>query len=279
MSASGKNYIRPETAAAILSCFRESVRSRSEIAAETGLSLMTIGRVLELLTAAGWITSVSLETKSVGRRASASTVSGGSFFLIADLTEGRRIRTDVSLHLLEETECSQDSSDIVSFTEGLILSMMDGTDFRHCLGIGILTKHDDPKTQEISENYSRMTFPIIVRSIPQALASAYLENGGEEDAVWILHVSEHIRGVYRNRGSVIRGGEGYAGDIDLPLDEALPYLQSASVLLKPDEIFTDAPVPALPEAQLIQQDAYPLPVRGILEELRLVSLERVIHNT
>ncbi len=73
--------------------------SRAEISANTGLSLMTVGKVADMLTKEGMITQIKPATGSAGRRAGMLAISEKHFILSLDLSTLKFRATVINLKL------------------------------------------------------------------------------------------------------------------------------------------------------------------------------------
>ena len=118
--------------------------SRADISAQTGLSLMTVGKVADALLELNVIVQNKESRNSAGRRAGMLSISSDHYGVILDLT-GRAFRMtviNIRLEVLEKFHYS--FNDAYSFEENLLLFLKEvrlflqrNTDPAYCIGYGV----------------------------------------------------------------------------------------------------------------------------------------------
>lgn len=90
MHPTDQNAIKRHNIGNIFDALRRGERTRSELSAETGLSLMTVGKLVDLLTDAGLTTQQKIRAASAGR-SSLSCRTADRSMLVYDLSDGMSV--------------------------------------------------------------------------------------------------------------------------------------------------------------------------------------------
>ncbi len=158
MEKTNQQHIRRENTRAIFSAITEVKEiSRADIAAKTGLSLMTVGKVADLLDALGIVRQEKDERVSAGRKARLITYNPYLHLLVLDLTSVNfTLRVlDLSLSLIDEVVYPYDEGlfceeNLVLFLKNMSIYLKSIVDMEDCIGMGVLLPGGyDEKTDRI----------------------------------------------------------------------------------------------------------------------------------
>lgn len=123
---------------------RAKTISRADISAETGLSLMTVGKVADALLSMNIVHQTKETHKTAGRRAGVLSINPEHFALILDLTSRSFIMTVINIRLEIVEKHHYAFNDDFTFEENLSLFLKDAYKFLStaanadkCIGIGV----------------------------------------------------------------------------------------------------------------------------------------------
>ncbi len=212
--------------------------SRAEIAELTGLSLMTVGKVVDALLERS-IISQSKEVKNMaGRRAGLVSLNTAKFFLVIDLTSRSMSMTviDLALHIVDRMtyEYNHDfyyEENLYIFMKNVKIYMLRNLKNEDTVGIGVvLPGHynadsdtvDASRIPELSkthvkgimEDVLRQPITMLEKDVLTAAVSnlSDLEEENIDSAVYVC-IGETLSGALIADGKLIRGRGEYAGDI------------------------------------------------------------------
>lgn len=226
--------------------------SRAEIAARTGLSLMTVGKLVEALDACGIAEQVKDERITAGRTARLVTLHPAWHMFVLDLTvcDFRMTVLDLAGNTIEEIVYPYDDAlfceeNLVLFLRNLPIYQMQQTDPDFCLGTGVLlpgaydTEHDRMLGSNIPLHVPLNPRQTLTPLLPgpaltlmadvqaAALSSGVNAQKGEEPQLW-LSLERPVCGAIMLNGNPYLGahhGSGRFGEItvgtNFTLDEAM----------------------------------------------------------
>ncbi len=146
MEKFSQQQIKWENIRAVFSAItRAEAISRAEIAAQTELSLMTVGKLVEALDACGIAEQIKDEQVKAGRTARLVSLQSAWHMFVLDLTtrDFRMTVLDLACNILEEIVYPYDDTlfceeNLVLFLRNLPMYQLKQTDPAFCLGAGVL---------------------------------------------------------------------------------------------------------------------------------------------
>lgn len=225
--------------------------SRAEIAELTGLSLMTVGKVVDALLERS-IVSQSKEVKNMaGRRAGLVSLNNAKFFLVMDLTSRSMSMTVINLALNIVDRMTYEYNHDFYYEENLYIFMKNvkiyilrNLKMEDAVGIGVvLPGHYNTETDAVDgsripelaktrvrgimEDVLRVPITMLEKDVLTAAVSnlADLEEENIAGAVYVC-IGETLSGALIADGKLIRGRGEYAGDIGRVLSDGGKSLQT-----------------------------------------------------
>lgn len=208
--------------------------SRAELAAATGLSLMTVGKIVDNLTAIGAVVQVKDERILAGRTARLVTLNADRHALVLDLC-GRDYRLsvlDLRCHVVDEVVYPYDDDlrpeeNLVKFLANRQLYLRTPRDPAACMGVGVLLPGAyDAATDRMLGTFQPPSVPVFLqktlaplfpalpltfRSDAQAaIMAASASMHSEDDRLW-LSLDLPITGALVMGGRPQLGATGCAG--------------------------------------------------------------------
>jgi len=290
MSEQNIKTIRRESIEAILdSIFENGMQSRREIADDTSLSLMTVGRVVETFTDCGLLTYSRSNTDSPGRKAGVSIPDTDRYYLIADKTGGmgrlyiydalgsetKRLDLDGSL---ESGEVSGE------YINRLLVEMTGELNFFKCMGVGVILPND-------ADTEAFMSLPAKFALSPFAVCADTLSSCAV-DHLRFLHLlpefgtafylsHEPPFGMFIFDGRPIMCESGPVGDISRLDGSVSDRLETAYRLLGFERLITDdasnLPPNLCADIRTIPENIRPSH-RGMIRRLRFAAARKIVNN-
>ena len=224
--------------------------SRSEISAQTGLSLMTVGKVVDALLELGVVCQEKEKKTVAGRKAGLINLKNDSFMLIIDLTsiDFSMSIVDIKLSVVDKMIYSYNSDfyfeeNLFIFLKNVKIYLDRRFDMNNLIGAGITLpgKYDSETDTVPSSRIAELESVRIKQTIEGALGvnisfveedirSAALSNintvnGDEEGTLSYVYIgNETVNAVTIVDGEILYGAGGNAGDIKyLLVDGAKNY--------------------------------------------------------
>ena len=231
--------IKKESVRAIFQAITEKDKiSRAEIAEITGLSLMTVGKVVDALLERNVICQSKESKNAAGRKAGLVSLSTKKFLMVIDITTRNfsMIVMDFALGVVDRVSYDYNSDfyseeNFYLFMKNVKLFMLRKLDMDDCIGIGVLLPGTyDPETdlvettrvpelsgthiRSIIEDVLRVPVDLFQKDVLAAASSNLtdLENG-EKLCVAYICLSDTVSGTLLSEGRVVRSRSGFAGDI------------------------------------------------------------------
>ncbi|MGM9626067.1 MAG: ROK family protein, partial [Eubacteriales bacterium] len=218
--------------------------SRTEIANITGLSLMTVGKVVDALLERHVVCQCKEVRNMAGRRAGLVSLNTAKFFMVIDLTSRSMSMSviDIALNIVDKVtyEYNHDfyyDENLYIFMKNVKIYILRKLNMDDAVGIGVSLPgiyHADTDTVEgsripelasthvraIIEEVLRMPVTALERDVLTAAASnlADLEAENIENAAYVC-IGETLSGVLISGGRLLHGRGEYAGDIGRVLTE------------------------------------------------------------
>ncbi len=216
---------------------RETV-SRAEISKETGLSLMTVGKVADALLAMDVITQEKERKNSAGRRAGLLSIQTDNFAMILDLTSRNFIMTVINMrlqivekHFYTYKEDYYYSENLTFFLKEIRLLLQTTYDSTRCIGVGVSVPgvYDPESDRVLSARVAELSELPIGEFVRNALevpnihieasyhAAARSQISRVEDykdkliLYWFIN-ENNIYGTIVNCGRIVQGAHHKAGD-------------------------------------------------------------------
>ncbi len=233
----GLNTIKTESVRAVFSSIaKEKMLSRAAIAEATSLSLMTVGKVADLLLARGVLVQ-SVEAKaSAGRRAGVLCLNPDKRFFVLDMSSRAFSFTvlDTALDVTETVEYTYNtafdlSENISLFLKNVKIYILRNLTEGQAVGVGLLVSgaycavDDTVRGSRIFDmetvHLKQMTEEVLalpVFAVENGMSSAVtaLSAHAEEGKVAAyLSLGETLEGALFSNGTILCGRDGYAGNI------------------------------------------------------------------
>ncbi len=225
--------------------------SRAEIAELTGLSLMTVGKVVDALLERHVIIQSKEIKNMAGRRAGLVSLNTDKFFMIIDLTSRNMSMTvmNIALNIVDKIVYEYNSDfyyeeNLYIFMKNVKIYVLRHLDMAEAAGVGVIlpgTYAEDTDTvassriPELAQTHVRaviedvLRYPVgmLEKDVLTAAASnmADLEKEEINNAVYIC-IGETISGALISGGEILQGRETYAGDIGRMPTESGSTLQA-----------------------------------------------------
>ena len=192
--------------AVFISVAKKVTASRSEIADETGLSLVTVGKIADSLVAAGALIEEKRVSGGAGRRAGILSLSPKKYILVIDREPNRTTASfcNFLFNCIDYLSFDRDTSidDIFADTAMRMIEKHDPLD---CLGVGILS--DDTSEWGTLSGCAKRFFPDMRSSVSAPVNSATLLTGEyvgrDELAMYISVRHDSIRGAFVMNGQIV----------------------------------------------------------------------------
>lgn len=245
--------------------------SRSEISAKTGLSLMTVGKVIDALLELGVVCQEKEKKNVAGRKAGLINLKNDSFMLVLDLTSAEFAMSviDIKLGVVDKMIYSYNADfyfeeNLFIFLKNVKIYLERRFDLNNLIGTGVTVpgKYDETSDTVANPGLSELNNVNIKKTIEEALSlkvsfieedikSAALSNiaavnGDENGTLSYVYIGKDtIKAVNVVDGEILYGERGNAGDIKrilvdgvnsfekvLSLSSGTPaFLRAASVAL------------------------------------------------
>ncbi|MBQ8577292.1 MAG: ROK family protein [Clostridia bacterium] len=212
--------------------------SRAEIAEITGLSLMTVGKVVDALLERSVISQCKEVRNMAGRRAGLVSLNTAKFFMILDLTSRSMSMTvmDLALNIVDRVtyEYNHDfyyEENLYIFMKNVKIYILRKLNMDDAVGIGVVLPGnynaesdtvDAPRIPELSKTHVRAIIEDVLRTpvttlekdVVTAAASNLADLTAENisNAVYVC-IGETLSGALISGGQLLHGKSGYAGDI------------------------------------------------------------------
>jgi len=154
MARSSKNSERTEAAERLLdSIFTFTPKTRQEIASESGLSLMTVGKTIDMLSEAGLLLTAKAPTDSPGRKPSATYPDPDYYYILIDTAQtpasvyvydtafGERTKLNIPKGFEYRAGC-----DRAEYINNLLMELASKFNYFKCIGAGLLLKDTEENT-------------------------------------------------------------------------------------------------------------------------------------
>ncbi len=233
------NSIKRDSVRAIFHAITEKDKiSRAEIAESTGLSLMTVGKVVDALMERG-VTVQCRDSKNVaGRRARLVSLNTDKYFVILDLTSRSLIMMvmDIALNVVDRMQYDYNhgffyEENLYIFMKNVKLYMLRHLKTEDMIGVGVILPGvyrpetdtvDSERVPELANTHVRMIIEDVLKLPVDALEKDVLaaaesnlslvENGHERSIAYVC-VGETVSGAMIVEGRLLKGRDGYAGDV------------------------------------------------------------------
>ena len=212
--------------------------SRAEIAEITGLSLMTVGKVVDALLERRVVIQSKEIKNMAGRRAGLVSLNTDKFFMIIDLTSRNMSMTvmNIALNIVDKIVYEYNSDfyyeeNLYIFMKNVKIYVLRNLDMAECAGVGVILPGTysaetdtvvSSRVPELSKTHVRaviedvLRFPVgmLEKDVLTAAASnlADLEKESVSSVVYVC-IGETISGALISGGEILQGREAYAGDI------------------------------------------------------------------
>ncbi|MBO5648414.1 MAG: ROK family protein [Clostridia bacterium] len=212
--------------------------SRAEIAEVTGLSLMTVGKVVDALLERRVIIQYKEAKNAAGRRAGLVRLNTDKFFLILDLTARNMSMTvmDIALNIVDKIVYEYNSDfyyeeNLYIFMKNVKIYTLRNLRMEDAAGVGVVlpgtyNAEDDtvlsPRIPELATTHVKAIIEDVLRHPVNALekdvltaATSNLADLETEDVSGVVYVciGETISGALISGRTLIHGSGAYAGDI------------------------------------------------------------------
>ena len=237
--------IKKESVRAIFHAITEKDQiSRAEIADITGLSLMTVGKVVDALLERHVIIQSKEIKNMAGRRAGLVSLNTDKFFMIIDLTSRNMSMTvmNIALNIVDKIVYEYNSDfyyeeNLYIFMKNVKIYVLRHLDMTEAAGVGVVlpgTYVSETDTvvssrvpelakthvKAIIEEVLRYPVELLEKDVLTAAASnlADLEKEPVNSVVYVC-IGETISGALISGGEILQGRDAYAGDIGrLPME-------------------------------------------------------------
>ena len=238
MNSIGLRSIKWESIRQIFRVIAENdVVTRADISDETGLSLMTVGKVADALLSLNVVTQDKEKRNSAGRRAGLLRIQQANYALILDLTSRNFSVTaiDMRLNIINKNHFAYDEN--LSYSENLDLFLQEVMRQRtlqaerHCIGIGVSVPgvYNSEKDRVISSRIAELEDIPIARRVTDVLHEPNLvieasyhaaarsqisriENFNEKIILYWFVGEGNIYGTVVYNGTIMQGAHLQAGD-------------------------------------------------------------------
>ena len=244
-----KNIKAKSIRAVFLSIASSQKTTRAEIARDTGLSLMTVGKIADILTRAGITEEEKESSGAVGRRASSIRISGLYYGIILDVSSDTYICeiVDAATKTMDQFSYAYNrdyykEENLLLFLKNLSLYLSTRYDPEKCFGIGVIeekflrgtsakkftasAQESDSasirkETQKALAQYSQS---IQWMSRVEAAAHHAASRTPEQNKSIILYcyAEENIQSVMLVQGKPLTGKNGAIGNIEPQLEHLFP---------------------------------------------------------
>lgn len=271
-----KNIKSKSIRAVFLSIAHSPKITRAEIAKETGLSLMTVGKIADILTRIGITEEEKESSGSVGRRAASIRISDLYYGILLDISSQTFVCeiVDAGTNTMDQFFYSYNPNyyqeeNTLLFLKNLTLHLSTRYDPEKCFGIGAITEKfmrsaitcqsQDPEAsnrrselqKEIKDalaDYSNnIQWASLVESAAYCIAEATPRH--KEKAILYSYIESSAQSAMIIRGEIFKGSSGPIGNIEPWLASLVPFTDSpktiseiataisrAATLLDPHEI-------------------------------------------
>ncbi len=212
--------------------------SRAEIAEITGLSLMTVGKVVDALLERSIVSQLKEVKNVAGRRAGLVSLNCGKYFLVIDLTSRAMTMSviDLALNIVESMsyEYNRDfyyEENLYIFMKNVKIYILRHLNTDDTVGIGVVLPGDyhaetdsvensripelaKTRVRGVIEDVLRMPVTMLEKDVLAAAVSnlSDLERENIASAAYVC-IGETLSGVLIANGKLLNGRGGYAGDI------------------------------------------------------------------
>ncbi|MBQ7301825.1 MAG: ROK family transcriptional regulator [Clostridia bacterium] len=225
--------------------------SRAEIAEITGLSLMTVGKVVDALLERHVIIQSKEIKNMAGRRAGLVSLNTDKFFMIIDLTSRNMSMTvmDIALNIVDKITYEYNGDfyyeeNLYIFMKNVKIYILRKLDMAEAAGIGVVLPGTyvpesdtvvSSRVPELAQTHVRAIIEDVLRCPVDALekdvltaAASNLADLEKEsiNSVAYVCIGETISGALISGGEILHGRQAYAGDIGRVLTEANGTLQA-----------------------------------------------------
>lgn len=231
--------IKKESVRAIFQAITEKDKiSRAEIAEQTGLSLMTVGKVVDALLERGVVCQSKESKTAAGRKAGLVSLGTQKFLLVIDITSRNfsMVVIDFTLDVADRVSYEYNTDfyceeNFYLFMKNVKIYILRNLNMEDCIGIGVLLPDGYDEEKDIADasrvpeltgihiraiisDVLRCPVDLLQKDVLAAAASnlTELENGDSLSVAYIC-LSDTVSGTLFSGGKALRSHSGYAGDI------------------------------------------------------------------
>ncbi len=277
------------------SIISRSNRTRRDIADDTGLSLMTVGRIIDALVESGLILKGKNVSENPGRRASMSYPDTERYFIVMNLTYDT---PDISVYdILGELKKKiirpqfDISGDLVSEINSLLMELTGELNYFMCIGVGVIMPEnsDTDEFPRISAEFSMSPFAVCL-STPMTAANVYFSKNSylpEYGIAYYAKLTPPAFGTLCIDGNCFKNEDGIIGDFstvftaensaDVEIEEMLKKLKH---LLKYERLIIETSRDLdfsniCSNTRIITENCAE---KGILSQMMTVYLRKLVNN-
>ena len=231
--------------------------SRFEISRQTGLSLMTVGKVVDALLSIGVVKQEKEQSYTAGRKAGLISISTTHYAIVIDLTERNFTMSliDISLRLSDSMTYTYNSSyyydeNLYIFLKNVATYISHRSDIENLIGIGVsvpgvyiagedkiistkMPELNSINIKQIVEGILKRDVDIIIKNVEAAaISNVKLLQNYDNRVVIYMFMGDSVDGAVFNNGSIIKGAHGFEcdfGNMILRFGESLEQRINRSV--------------------------------------------------
>ncbi|MBQ4290822.1 MAG: ROK family protein [Clostridia bacterium] len=238
--------IKQESVRAVFGAISHAERiTRAEIAAQTGLSLMTVGKVVDVFLNRGIVKQVKEEKTASGRKAGLVSLNRDYYFLLIDLT-----RQPYSFHIVDTTlqvthedtfptrSGNSKSDHLIRLLKSIRLYLLRNSDPDFCASAGVLlpaalegkeepfiasavTGSQGKLLPDFFEEHLRIRPSLFLCDISSSAESCLIDSPQKAEGCSLyINADDSLRGAIVTENGVLHGKDHVAGAIEsLPIPE------------------------------------------------------------
>lgn len=231
--------IKKESVRAIFQAITGGDRiSRADIAEQTGLSLMTVGKVVDALLERNVIVQSKENKNMAGRKAGLVSLNTEKFLMVIDLTSRNFVMAvmDIALNIVDRVNYEYNSDfyfeeNLYIFIKNVKIYCLRNLNMNDAIGIGVVLPgnyrpEDDTVDTEripelrtthvryIIEDVLRVSVSALEKDVPAAAASnlSELDHGMDKSVAYVC-IGETVSGALISAGKILKSRSGFAGDV------------------------------------------------------------------
>ena len=253
-----KNIKSKSIRAVFLSIAHSPKITRAEIAKETGLSLMTVGKIADILTRIGITEEEKESSGSVGRRAASTRISDLYYGILLDVSSQTFVCeiVDAGTNTMDQFFYSYNPNyyreeNILLFLKNLTLYLSTRYDPEKCFGIGAITEKfmrststsTQPQSPEdssrkfefqkeiedaLADYSSNIQWASLVESAAYCIAESTPHH--KEKAILYGYIESNAQSAMIIHGEIFKGSNGPIGNIEPWLSPITPFTDSPKTI-------------------------------------------------